>query len=871
MSFGLGILNTPTSATYAPLRNEEDHGHARSPSYGMGMPSRPSIELFSSSTLRDDIFKEKQGQLSDDGDEGLDTPLIASATRQGRFVEDGAEEKNEDADDEDRYTELPKAVREVVDMDDDPNEPTMTFRYFILSSFFVIMGAFLSQMGWFRTTHAPFSTFIVAIASHYFGRWWEQLLPDWSLRVGPWTLSLNPGPFGMKEHVLIVLTAGAGAHSNMGEILVSVKEIFYEESMNPMYAILFMWASMWTGFSYAAFARNFLVYNPEIPWPTALQQVAVFKALRGSRAKMQLPKTPTVVSAPVSRHHTPVTARFRGNTPGRAKFTVGTPSPAASPITAASPSPSPPPGFFQQREAAKLRSIQMKVFWVVFLAIFVWQFLPEFAFPMLSSLALFCWFAPRSAAVKFIGSGIGGMGFLNFTLDWSNVTSLVITQPWYVQVIIFIAFMINCWVLIPIAKFGHMWGGDTFDVMSNKLFTENGTHYPFHKIMTPTAEFNATAFEEIGMVRAGPQYMWGLFFQYASYTSALVWLGLFHGDDVWKVLKGQFGGGKKIVYNDKLNWIMKTYKEVPLKWYIILFVISFTINFLLVLKGELYLPWWTYIIALIIGATFLLPMGFVYAVSGFGVHVGILNELIFGYMAPSKHPLASLVYRTVSGQCWYRAATILEDQKIGHYLHIPPRDVFFSQIWGSIIGIPVNYITIRWILDTKMDYLTGKEKDPLNQWTGQTPNAYNSAAVQYGLVGPARLFRHPAYAPLPLGFILGAAAPFLVFYLHKRFPKRKFHLWNSTILFSSMGHFRGYISTGPLTSIILGFIARFWLFRFHHDDIWKPFAYMFGAASDAGFNLNMLFMFLLTSVFHKFKMPHWWGNDASSIERCFVN
>ncbi|EJU02221.1 OPT oligopeptide transporter [Dacryopinax primogenitus] len=778
----------------------------------MGLPSRPSIELFSSSTVRDDIFNEKQRRrLKDDEDEGefedehLDTPLIGTATRNGRFVEDGPEDKSGDEDDEGRYTELPKVVREVVDFDDDPSELTMTFRYFILSSFFVIMGAFLSQMGWFRTTHAPFSTFIVAIASHYFGRWWEQLMPNWNIRFGPWTWSLNPGPFGIKEHVLIVLTAGAGAHSNMGEILVSVKEIFYQEQMNPLYAILFMWASMWTGFSYAALARNFLVYNPEIPWPTALQQVAVFKALRGSRAKPQLPKTP------------------------------------------------------------------MKIFWIVFLAIFVWQFLPEFAFPMLSSLALFCWFSPPSAAAKFIGSGIGGMGFLNFTLDWSNVTSMIITQPFYVQMILFIAFAINCWMLIPIAKFGHMWGADTFDVMSNKLFTENGTHYPFHKIMTSTAEFNATAFEEIGMVRAGPQYMWGLFFQYASYTSALVWLVLFHGKDVWTVLKGQFAGGKKVLYSDKLNWIMRTYKEVPVKWYIALFILSFTINFLLVLKGELYLPWWTYIIALIVGAMFLLPMGFVYAVSGFGVHVGILNELIFGYMAPGKHPLASLVYRTVSGQCWYRAATILEDQKIGHYLHIPPRDVFFSQIWGSIVGIPVNYITIRWILDTKMDYLTGKEKDPLNQWTGQVPIAYNSAAVQYGLVGPARLFRHAAYAPLPLGFILGAVAPLLVYWLHKRFPKRGFNYCNSTIFLSALGHFRGYISSGPLTAIILGFISNFWLFRYHHDEIWKPFAYMFGAASDAGFNLNMLFMFLLTSIFHKFKMPHWWGNAPDSIERCFTH
>ncbi|KAG0283363.1 hypothetical protein BGZ97_008576, partial [Linnemannia gamsii] len=91
----------------------------------------------------------------------------------------------------------------------------------------------------------------------------------------------------------------------------------------------------------------------------------------------------------------------------------------------------------------------------------------------------------------------------------------------------------------------------------------------------------------------------------------------------------------------------------------------------------------------------------------------------YGYMAPGTHPVGSLVYRVVAGQCWYRAQSILLDQKIGHYMKISPRITFFSQLWGTIIGVPINYAVIRWVIDTKRAYLNGSQKDPLGQWSGQ--------------------------------------------------------------------------------------------------------------------------------------------------------
>ncbi len=132
----------------------------------------------------------------------------------------------------------------------------------------------------------------------------------------------------------------------------------------------------------------------------------------------------------------------------------------------------------QQREfPSPVSRRQMKVFFFVLLGVTIWQFLPEFVFPLLSSLAFLCWVAPNNATANFIGGGLGGMGFLNLSLDWSNVANLsamgsLFLTPFYTQVIVFLAFVVNCWILLPWAKWGGL-GTWHFQLMSNELFTSN--------------------------------------------------------------------------------------------------------------------------------------------------------------------------------------------------------------------------------------------------------------------------------------------------------------------------------------------------------------------------------------------------------------
>lgn len=720
---------------------------------------------------------------------------------------------------DDDVMELPKVVRDIVPLEDDTTIPILTFRYFVLSVIFVAPGAFISVMNSYRTTSAAYSIFFVQLASHWVGKWMARVLPDKKVGFGRFKFSLNPGPWSIKETAMITITASSGATGSQATSVLSLAEVFYGEKVNPAIAIFFMWAIVFVGYSYAAIARNFLLYDPQFVWPQALMQTTLFQTQAKSDADSLLSKK------------------------------------------------------------------QMRVFFTALLGMCAWEFLPEFVFPMVSSLAFLCWVAPRNKTANFIGSGLGGMGFLNLTLDWSNITSSIMLYPYWVQIVQFIAFVIGAWVLLPAAKWGNLSSFKT-GLMSNRLFTSEGKPYPSSTLLTADLRFNETAYNEHGPVHLGTQRLWNIFFDYASYVSGVVWVVVFGHSSLKKSVTNFIRNFKERrankdktknininqQYTDRLNKLQSHYKEVPLYWYVALFLASFVTLITIFGTGHMFMPWWCLIVGLAFGATIVTPLAWLYALSNFQLAIGTFNELIFGYMIQdmkTRHPAGALSYGAVAGDAWYRAQYILQDQKIGHYMHLAPRAVFFSQIFGELIGIPINYGAMRWVLNTKSDYISGAKTDPLHQWTGQSLVSYQSNAVQYVILGPRRLFHN--YPQLPYGFLLGLGCPLILYVLDRYFKKSplKFRLWNTTVFFSTLSAFYGNVSTGPLSQIIGGTITMFWAFRYKHD-LWKKYNYLLAAAFDTGFNLAILLIFLFFSAGKQVSMPNWWGNNEKSVERCFA-
>lgn len=792
------------------------------------------VPAAASAELAEDKLLAKGSSESHDAPAKDKHATVSATTKADRFdPDDDLAIVEEEAHDDHEIAQLPLVVRQLVSLEDDPTLPTITFRYFVLAVFFVVPGAFLSQLSHFRTTQAPYSIFFVQIACHYVGHFLADYLPAWQVKLPfGYGFNLNPAPWSIKEHVLVTLTAASGATYNLAYAPISMAELFYGTKVDPAVAIFFMMAIVWVGYAIAAVARTMLLWEPEYIWPQALMQTTLFETFR------------------------------------------------------------------KQDRNSRLAKRQMIIFFSCIGGMTLWQFLPEYVFPMTSSLAFLCWVAPKNPVANFIGSGLGGMGFMNLSLDWSNINwngaSILIT-PFWTQVVLFLAFVCNCWVLLPAVKWGKL-GSYKHGLMSNSLLTANGTKYPTLQIINKDFSLNQTAYEENGPVFMGLQNVWATFFNYAKLPSAFVWMATFGASSIISTLKKnrqarrdrKYAAKKQSTsgatqpnihyqYTDRLNVLQRSYKEVPAWWFGALFVVGAVIIFAIVGSGHLWIPVWTVFVGLATGVVVVVPLGYLYAISNYQVAIGDFNELMYGYMVQTKagsghhHPCGPSVYGSIAGDAWYRAQYMLQDQRIGHYMHIPPRTVFFSQIFGSILGIPINYGVVRWVLNTKFDYLSGAKKDPLNQWTGQSLVSSNTLGVQYAIIGPKRMFSQEIFRPLPYAFLFGALLPLVLYALHRAFPKSKlkFHLWNTTIFFSGMSVFYGNLSTGYFSSIIGGFIAMYWAFRYHFK-IWKRYNYIVAAALDAAFNLNMLLIFLFFGSGKQISMPNWWGNNETSVERCFT-
>lgn len=100
-------------------------------------------------------------------------------------------------------------VRSAVANTDDPNMPVNTFRVWLFGLIWAILIPGLNQFFYFRYPAVTISSLVPQLLSYPIMRLYAYIVPQ----VKVFGVSLNPGPFTIKEHVLITIMAGVGASS----------------------------------------------------------------------------------------------------------------------------------------------------------------------------------------------------------------------------------------------------------------------------------------------------------------------------------------------------------------------------------------------------------------------------------------------------------------------------------------------------------------------------------------------------------------------------------------------------------------------------------------------------------------------------------
>jgi OPT family oligopeptide transporter len=84
----------------------------------------------------------------------------------------------------------------------------------------------------------------------------------------------------------------------------------------------------------------------------------------------------------------------------------------------------------------------------------------------------------------------------------------------------------------------------------------------------------------------------------------------------------------------------------------------------------------------------------VQAITNIQIGLNVFTEFIIGYMLPGR-PIAMMSFKTYGYITMAQGLYYTQDLKLGHYMKIPPRTLYWGQgimsLWGSIVQVAVIY------------------------------------------------------------------------------------------------------------------------------------------------------------------------------------
>jgi hypothetical protein len=126
-----------------------------------------------------------------------------------------------------------------VPVGDDPSTPVLTFRMWVLGTASCALLSFLNQFFWYRKEPLTITAISAQIAVVPLGRLMAAALPERAfLRGTRWEFSLNPGPFNVKEHVLITIFANSGAGTVYAIHVITAVRVFYGKHITFFVSLL---------------------------------------------------------------------------------------------------------------------------------------------------------------------------------------------------------------------------------------------------------------------------------------------------------------------------------------------------------------------------------------------------------------------------------------------------------------------------------------------------------------------------------------------------------------------------------------------------------------------------------------------------------
>lgn len=692
-------------------------------------------------------------------------------------------------------------VRSVTEPYDDPTIPCETLRAYIVGIVWTAIGSVINQFFSERQPSISFPSLVAQVFIYPSGVLLAYIFPKRSFRVWRYNIDLNPGPWTYKEQMLATLcysVSGSTPYVSWN-ILVQKHPMFYDNKWVDFgYQVLLMLSSQFLGFGLAGIMRRFVVYPVQAIWPTMLPTIALNKALTMPEKK----------------------EKINGWSISRYRF-----------------------------------------FFSLFFGSFLYFWLPDYLMQFLSTFNWMTWIKPTNLNLANITGSVSGLGLNPIaTFDWTVLNyNLPLATPFYSTMNQAIGWFIAFFCIVGVYYSNHLWT-QYLPINTNNLYTNTGEPYAVTAILNQKGVFDDAKYQEIGppFYSAANLVTYGAFF--ALYPFAFVYeiiinwkVNLFAAKSIFHTIKN-FKRSNYEGFNDPFSRLMAKYKEVPDWVFLLVLLISIVLGIICVEVYPADTPVWGIFFAIGINFVFLIPLCSIYSRTGFSFGLNVLVELIVGYALPGNG-LALMFIKAIGYNIDGQAENYITNQKMAHYVRIPPWSIFRIQMLSVFIGSFVSLGILNFQLTDIKDYC-----EPSNKQKFYCPGAktFYSASVLWGVIGPKRVF-NGLYPVLQYCFLIGflLTIPCVLFKWYA--PKKLTKYFQPTVIIGGFLIYAPYNLSYYLGGMYLS-IAFMWYLYSRKTAWWEKYNYLVAAGLQSGVAFSGIIIFF--AVQYHDKSIHWWGNSV---------
>ncbi|WVF65583.1 hypothetical protein IAT40_000313 [Kwoniella sp. CBS 6097] len=515
----------------------------------------------------------------------------------------------------------------------------------------------------------------------------------------------------------------------------------------------------------------------------------------------------------------------------------------------------------------------LRVFWYCFTGMFIYEFFPAYIFPWLNSVSIPCLASMKATGSKaavltnLFGGSLSneGLGILNISFDWQYITSAATSMPLKLQGNYAIGIVV-CWIAFLAVYYGDAWGGRSLPFLSTSLRTAEGGKYVSTKVFV-NGILDETKLAQYGLPKVTSTYVWAMIIGNAAIGGVIMHCIVFWGKDIWTAIKNS----RKGIFDDRHHNAMKRYKEAPWYWYLAVLVFAFVLGLVVVLKENITLSVGSFITALVLGTAIAPFSTILYSRFGNGIATNQLMKMVAGLTSPGR-PIANLYFSAWSHSVISQSLNLASDLKMGEYLKIPPRAMWLTQVYGTVLGAFINYVVMISVVNSHRDLLTNSDNGS-SAWSPAYFQSLNTSATTWALAN--KLYsRSGEYFIVPLGLAIGAGAV-LVHRIFVRFVPRIGRVSTSDLNLPTFFAYAGYLGFNQTQSCVIfsilfaGFFTQYYL-RNYRPYFFKNYSYLVTAAFDGG---SLFVLFILSfAVFGaggpSKPFPTWWGNPEGNVDHC---